>query len=159
MHPAKIAFDQSTGYCKCWQLIMYLTEKWSYDGAYQRPQATLFYFFQPYPLQQIQWHARWPWRQGMESTPCAIRNQFKRADLKKHKIFNHYHTQTIQDQNKRWAIYVETGEQDCAAIHIFHLSCISNQGVGVTASPQTLIDPGTGLQLEVVYHATTLSGL
>ena len=72
---------------------------------------------------------------------------------------NHYYTQTIQDQNKRWAIYVETGEQDCAAIHIFHLPCLSNQGVGVTASPQTLIDPGTGLQLEVVYHATTLSGL
>ena len=31
--------------------------------------------------------------------------------------------------------------------------------MGATASPQTLIDPGTGLQLEVVYHATTLSGL
>ena len=57
------------------------------------------------------------------------------------------------------AIYVQTAEQDCTPIHIFNISRISNQGVGVTASPQTLIDPGTGLQLEMVYHATTLSGL
>ena len=67
-------------------------------------------------------------------------------------------SQRFQDQNQSRTTFVQTIEQNCIAIHIFHLSSLSNQGVGVTTSPQTLIDPGTGLQLEVVYHVTTLSG-
>ena len=80
-----------------------------------------------------------------------------RKALEKHKISNHCHSQTFQDQNKSGATYVQSVEQNCISIHIFNLSRLSNQGV--TTFPQTLIDPGTGLQLEMVYHATTLSGL
>ena len=42
-------------------------------------------------------------------------------------------------------------------VYLFNLARLSNQGV--TTFPQTLIDPGTGLHLEMVYYATTLSGL
>ena len=36
---------------------------------------------------------------------------------------------------------------------------VSKQGVGVATPPQTLNISGGGLQLEMVYHVTTLSGL
>ena len=95
----------------------------------------------------------------MESLSCALRSQLERANPENHKIFNHLHPQTIQNQNQGGATSLQTVEQDRPLVYIFHLPRISNQGVGVATPPYTLNIPGAGLQLEMVYHVTTLSGL
>ena len=63
------------------------------------------------------------------------------------------------NQNHGGATSLQAVEQDCPLVDIFHLPRISNQGVGVAAPPTTLNTSGAGLQLEMVYHVTTLSGL
>ena len=95
----------------------------------------------------------------MESLSCALRSQLERTNLENHQIFNHLHPQTVQNQNQGGATSLQTVEQDCPLVNILHLPRLPNQGVGVAASPKTLNIPGAGLQLEMVYHATTLSGL
>ena len=71
----------------------------------------------------------------MESLSRAIRGQLERANLEDHKIFNHLHPQTVQNQNQGGATSLQAVEQDSPLVYIFHLPRLSNQGVGVATPP------------------------